>query len=117
MFVHTISSFYACSGSDPGDDTPASEYYSCARKFGFKNINRVEYKVINLKDLQKLADKYKLSNIDDKVLIENGLANKKDLIKILGRGELKAKLEVKAHAFSKTAKTAIETNKGTAIKL
>ena len=77
--------------------------YRRVPKFGFKNINRVEYRGINIDALQKLADDKKLSAVDVDVLVENGLASKKDLVKILGRGELKAKLEVKAHAFSKTA--------------
>lgn len=84
-------------------------------KFGFKNINRKEYKAINLVDLQYLADKYKLNKIDLQILVEKGLVAKNDLIKILGKGELKAKLEVSAHAFSETAKAAIEKNEGKAI--
>ena len=83
-------------------------------KFGFKNLNRVEYRGINIDTLQKLADEKKISSIEPETLVENGLASKKDLIKILGRGELKAKLEVKAHAFSKSAKEAIESKGGTA---
>lgn len=83
-------------------------------KFGFKNFNRVEYRGINLDVLQNLADTKGLKVVDQAVLIENGLASKNDLVKILGRGELKAALEVKAHAFSKSAKTAIEAQKGSA---
>ncbi|TND09700.1 MAG: 50S ribosomal protein L15 [Bacteroidetes bacterium] len=86
-------------------------------KFGFKNINRVEYKGINLDALQALVEKRKLSEIDHKTLVENGLASKSDLVKILGRGELKAKLDVKAHAFSASAKAAIESKGGTATTL
>ncbi len=86
-------------------------------KFGFKNINRKEFRGINIDALQNLAETKKLKNIDIDILIENGLANKKDLIKILGRGELKAKLEVKAHSFSETAIKAIEEQGGTAIKI
>jgi large subunit ribosomal protein L15 len=86
-------------------------------KFGFKNINRVEYRSVNLDVLQKLADEKKLSAIDFDTLISNGFASKNDLIKILGRGELKSKLEVKAHAFSASAKSAIEAKGGQAIKL
>jgi len=86
-------------------------------KFGFKNRNRVEYRGINLDVLQGLVDNKKVKAIDPEVLIKNGLASKKDLIKILGRGELKAALEVKAHAFSKSAKEAIEAQKGTATVL
>ncbi|OIP03778.1 MAG: 50S ribosomal protein L15 [Bacteroidetes bacterium CG2_30_32_10] len=86
-------------------------------KFGFKNINRVEYVGINLDVLQKLADSKNIKIIDLDVLLQNGIVSKKDKVKILGRGELKATLEVKAHAFSKTAQKAIESNGGTAIKL
>lgn len=86
-------------------------------KFGFKNPFRVEYHGINLDTLQKLADEKKVKAITPEVLVENGLANKKDLVKILGRGELKAKLEVTAHGFSKTAISAIEAAGGTATSL
>lgn len=91
--------------------------YRRVPKFGFKNINRVEYHGINLDTLQKLAEEKKLSNIDQQVLVDNGLASKKDLIKILGRGELSMKLEVKAHAFSEKAISAIEAQGGVAIKI
>jgi len=83
-------------------------------KFGFKNFNRVEYKGINLDILEQLADKKGLSVITVEVLIENGCASKNDRIKILGRGELKAKLEVTAHGYSATAKRAIEELGGVA---
>jgi large subunit ribosomal protein L15 len=83
-------------------------------KFGFKNINRKEYKGINISTLQDLAETRKISDIDVDVLIDAGLARKNSLVKILGNGELKAKLNVKAHAFSKSAVTAIEAAKGTA---
>lgn len=86
-------------------------------KFGFKNPFRVEYHGINLDTLQKLADEKKVKAVTPEVLVENGLANKKDLVKILGRGELKAKLEVTAHGFSKTAISAIEAAGGTATSL
>jgi large subunit ribosomal protein L15 len=82
-------------------------------KFGFKNINRKEYKGINISTLQELADTRKVKDIDVDVLIEAGLARKNSLVKILGNGELKAQLNVKAHAFSKSAVTAIEAAKGT----
>jgi len=83
-------------------------------KFGFKNINRVEYKGINLDTIQNLIDNSKkLEDINPELLIENGLANKKDLVKILGRGELKSKINIKAHGFSATAKAAIEKLGGT----
>jgi large subunit ribosomal protein L15 len=83
-------------------------------KFGFKNPFRVEFHGINLDTLQNLAEKNKLTSIDATVLIEHGLASKSDKIKILGRGELKSKLDVKAHAFSASAKSAIEAQGGTA---
>jgi large subunit ribosomal protein L15 len=77
-------------------------------KFGFKNINRVEYKGINLDTIQTLIDKNKPKTITTQLLVENGLANKKDLIKILGRGELKSKINISAHGFSSKAKSIIE---------
>lgn len=83
-------------------------------KFGFTNPNRKEYKGVNLDILQGLVDNKKAKAITQEVLIANGLVSKNDLIKILGRGELKAKLEVTVHAFSKTAKAAIEAAGGTA---
>lgn len=86
-------------------------------KFGFKNINRVEYNGINLDVLQRLAESKNITVFDHQVFVDNGLASKKDLVKILGRGELKAKLEVKANAFSDTAKKAIETLGGSATTL
>lgn len=83
-------------------------------KFGFKNFNRVEYKGINLDVIQKIADRDSITVITPEVLYKAGFTNKKDLVKILGRGELKAKLEVTAHAFSATARKAIEELGGTA---
>jgi large subunit ribosomal protein L15 len=82
-------------------------------KFGFKNINRKEYKGINISTLQELADSRKVSDIDVDLLVEAGLARKNSLVKILGNGQLKSKLNVKAHAFSKAAKEAIEAKEGT----
>ena len=82
-------------------------------KFGFKNINRKEYKGINISTLQELADTKKVTDIDVDLLVEAGLVRKNSLVKILGNGELKAKLNVKAHAFSKAAKEAIEAKQGT----
>lgn len=82
-------------------------------KFGFKNPFRVEYHGVNLDSLQALADSKKINTIDFDVLVANGIAGKNERVKILGRGELKAKLDVKAHAFSATAKAAIEANGGT----
>ncbi|MGL4909241.1 MAG: 50S ribosomal protein L15 [Bacteroidales bacterium] len=86
-------------------------------KFGFKNVNRVEFKAINLYTLQKLASERQLSSISPSVLVEVGLASKNDLIKILGQGVLDVKLEVSAHAFSKSALAAIEAQQGNVIKL
>ena len=81
-------------------------------KFGFKNINRVEYKGINLDTLQTIVDKHNLSAISIETLVENGLVSKNDRIKILGRGEINAKVDVKVHAFSASAKAAIEAKGG-----
>jgi len=103
--------------SKPGFEGGQMPLYRRVPKFGFKNINRVEYRGINIDVLQKLADEFKISAIDVNFLIEKGLANKKDLVKILGRGELKAKLEVKAHGFSKSAIAAIEAQGGLATKI
>lgn len=83
-------------------------------KFGFKNFNRVEYKGINLDVLQQLAEKKGFSVINIDTLMENGYASKNDRIKILGRGQLKAKLEVTVHGYSATAKKAIEEIGGVA---
>lgn len=77
-------------------------------KFGFKNNNKVVSKPINLDDLQKLSEAKKLKEVTPEILRENGLAGKNDVIKVLGRGELKASLKVTAHKFSKTAQEAIE---------
>ena len=82
-------------------------------KFGFKNVNRVEYKGINLSSLQAMAEELSLTVVDFESLQNFGLAGKNDKVKILGKGELKLKLEVKAHAFSKSAKEAIEKLEGT----
>lgn len=86
-------------------------------KFGFTNPNRVEYKAINLSTLEELAGKTKASSIDVKLLVENGLAGKNDLIKILGKGELKTKVDVTAHAFSASATKAIEAAGGKVTQL
>ena len=84
-------------------------------KFGFTNPNRKEFRGVNLHTLQTLVDNKKVKDsIDLEVLIANGLAHKNDLVKILGRGELKAKLNVAAHGFSASAKSAIESTGGTA---
>ena len=86
-------------------------------KFGFKNINRVEYKAINLDVLQQLADAKKISKIGIEELVNAGFISSNQLVKILGKGTITAQLEVTAHAFSKTAESAIQAAGGTAIKL
>ena len=87
-------------------------------KFGFTNPNRKEFRGVNLHTLQTLVDNKKVKDsIELDVLISNGLAHKNDLVKILGRGELKAKLNVTVHSFSATAKSAIESAGGTATTL
>ena len=77
-------------------------------KYGFTNFSRKEFKGINLDALQNLCMKLNITEITPEVLITNGYASKKDMIKVLGRGELKMKMDVKAHAFSATAKKVIE---------
>lgn len=87
-------------------------------KFGFTNINRVEYQSVNLDTLQTLVDDKKIKDtIDLDIFMANGLTKKNDLVKVLGRGELKAKLKVSAHKFSASAKAAIEAAGGEAITL
>jgi len=86
-------------------------------KFGFKNRNRVEYKGVNVSTLQLLAENNKLQVVDFDVLYANGLVAKKDLVKILGNGDLLVKITVKAHAFSKTAIAKIEAVGGTIEKI
>lgn len=86
-------------------------------KFGFKNINRVEYKAINIDALQALAEKLQINAIEPSILVENGLAGKNDLVKILGNGALTVKLEVKANAFSKSAEAAIVAAGGSIEKI
>jgi len=87
-------------------------------KFGFKNINREEYQGINLDKLQQLVDDGKIKDtVTLEVLMENRLARKNDLIKILGRGELKAKLNITVHKFTASAKEAIEKAGGEAVTI
>jgi large subunit ribosomal protein L15 len=83
-------------------------------KFGFKNNNKIYYKGINLDVLEGLAEKTKDTNLNLQRLIENGVVGKNDKVKVLGRGELKSKISVEAHAFSETAAKAIEKVGGTA---
>ncbi len=87
-------------------------------KFGFKNVNRVEYQGVNLDALQLLVDNGIVTDtVDFTVFVENRLATKNEVVKILGRGELKAKLKVTAHKFTATAKAAIEAAGGEAVTL
>ena len=86
-------------------------------KFGFKNINRVEYKPINLSTLQTLAEAKQLSKIGIQELVEAGFISASQLVKILGNGTLTTKLDVEAHAFSKSAEAAIQAVGGTVYKL
>ena len=87
-------------------------------KFGFTNINRIEHQGVNLDTLQALVDNGIVTDtVDFAVLVENRLATKNELVKILGRGELKAKLKVSAHKFTATAKAAIEAAGGEAVTI
>ncbi|MBO5086260.1 MAG: 50S ribosomal protein L15 [Paludibacteraceae bacterium] len=86
-------------------------------KFGFNSPNRVEYKAINLSTLQELAEQKNLTKIDINALMEAGFITRKHLVKILGNGELKNKIEVEAHAFSKSAEAAILAVGGSVVKL
>ncbi|MES2131812.1 MAG: 50S ribosomal protein L15 [Bacteroidota bacterium] len=83
-------------------------------KFGFKNINRVEHTGVNLDAIQRIVEAQNLTEITVETLIKSGLASKNDLVKILGRGELKAKVNINVHAFTATAKAAIEAKGGVA---
>ena len=86
-------------------------------KFGFKNINRVEYQVVNLSSIQKLVEKTNLEKITIEDMVVAGLVSAKGLVKVLGNGKLTAKVEVVANAFSKAAEEAIQNVGGTATKL
>ena len=86
-------------------------------KFGYKNINRVEYKAINVGLLEELAEKKNLDKITVATLIEAGLLGKRQLVKVLGDGNLTRKLDVEAHAFSKKAEEAITAAGGTIAKV
>ena len=86
-------------------------------KFGFKNINRVEYKAINIDTLQQMAEAKQLTKIGINELMEAGFISSSQVVKILGNGSLTAKLEVEAHAFSKSAEAAIQAAGGTVVKL
>ena len=86
-------------------------------KFGFTNINRKEYRGINIDTLQLLADTQNITEITQDILVENGLAKKSEIVKIMGRGELKAGISVSAHKFTKSAEEAISKAGGKAITL
>ena len=86
-------------------------------KFGFKNINRVEYQVVNLSSIQKLVEKKNLEKVTIEDMVVAGLVSAKGLVKVLGNGTLTAKVEVVANAFSKSAEEAIQNVGGTATKL
>ena len=86
-------------------------------KFGFKNINRIEYKAVNLDTLQQLANTQQITQIGVKELVNAGFVSSKHLVKILAKGTITSALEVSAHAFSKTAEEAIVKAGGTTIKL
>lgn len=86
-------------------------------KFGFKNINRIEYKAINLETIQNLAEANNLQAVSIKDLVEAGFVSPSQLVKILGKGALTSKVDVEANAFSESAKAAIEALDGKAVKL
>jgi len=100
-----------------GNEGGQMPLYRRLPKYGFTNINRVEYRSINLDLLQTLAAAHNLEVINIDVLVEHGIASKNDKVKILGRGELTAKLDVTAHAFSASAAKAIESKGGQATKI
>lgn len=83
-------------------------------KFGFKNNNKVYFKAVNLDVLESVAEQTKSNSVSHQLMIDNGIIGKNDKIKVLGRGELKSKISVEAHAFSATAVKAIENAGGTA---
>lgn len=86
-------------------------------KFGFNNPNKVVFKAVNLDDLQKLSEKIKSENITIEVLIDNGIVGKRDVVKILGRGEIKSKLNISAHSFSQSVAAAVEKAGGSITKI
>ncbi len=86
-------------------------------KFGFKNINRKEYRAINLSTIQALVDEHNLTAITFDTFVQYGLVSKNEQVKILAKGELKAKVEVQAHGFSAAAASAIEAAGGNVVKM
>ncbi|MDD4142615.1 MAG: 50S ribosomal protein L15 [Bacteroidales bacterium] len=91
--------------------------YRLLPKFGFKNVNRKEYAGVNLDTLQQLIEVLNVTTIDVQLLVDNHLISKNDKVKILGRGELKTKVDVTAHAFTASAQKAIESLGGVATKI
>ena len=86
-------------------------------KFGFKNVNRVEHTGVNLDAIQRIVEAQNLTEVTVETLIKSGLASKNDLVKILGRGELTSKVNISVHAFTATAKAAIEAKGGVATEI
>ncbi len=91
--------------------------YRRVPKGGFKNINRVEYTPVNIENLEKISQEKGINVFDFQVFCDLGIASKNDKVKVLGRGELNSKIEVSAHAFSKSAQEAIEAKGGVATKI
>ncbi len=91
--------------------------YRRVPKGGFKNINRVEYTPVNIENLEKISQEKGINVFDFQVFCDLGIVSKNDKVKVLGRGELNSKIEVSAHAFSKTAQEAIEAKGGVATKI
>jgi len=91
--------------------------YRRVPKFGFKNINRKEYRAINVEAIQQLVDSKDLKIITPQVLMDNGLLGKNDMVKILSKGEINSAVEIQAHGFSKEAIRKIEEKGGSAIKI
>ena len=104
-------------GTRPGFEGGQMPIQRRLPKFGFKNINRVEYKAINIDTLQQMAEAKQLTKIGINELMEAGFISSSQVVKILGNGSLTAKLEVEAHAFSKSAEAAIQAAGGTVVKL
>jgi large subunit ribosomal protein L15 len=82
-------------------------------KFGFNNVNRVEYRIVNISDLEEVANKFNVTDINAEVLLKAGLISKNDIVKVLGNGKLTKQLNVTANAFSKSAEAAIKALNGT----
>jgi large subunit ribosomal protein L15 len=91
--------------------------YRRVPKGGFKNINRVEYTPVNIENLEKISQEKGINVFDFQVFCDLGIVSKNDKVKVLGRGELNSKIEVSAHAFSKSAQEAIEAKGGVATKI